>query len=316
MLRWLAAGALACLTLQSAGAAQVSYYQLPAGAYSARCCARLRRRRVVFRPAERRARPFRSENRKSRADSAWPQFRAAWRHRRSRRIGVADRRRTERHRTLRSSDGEARRISAAGAISQCQSEHGVFGKNGTYWFTGQNGVYGRVDPRTGKVDAWAAPKGAGPYGIAATSSGDIWFVSLAGNYLAKIDTASGAATLIDPPSPNAGPRRVWSDSNGILWVSLWNAGAIGRYDPSTKTWKIYPLPKSTAGCYAVYVDDKDRVWVTDWLDNAIQLFDPKTEKFTTFKSDKRSADVRQLNGRPGEVWGGQSGTDRLVVVRE
>jgi virginiamycin B lyase len=25
--------------------------------------------------------------------------------------------------------------------------------------------------------------------------------------------------------------------------------------------------------------------------------------------------VRQLNGRPGEVWGGESGTDRLVVIQ-
>jgi len=26
--------------------------------------------------------------------------------------------------------------------------------------------------------------------------------------------------------------------------------------------------------------------------------------------------VRELQGRPGEIWGAESGTDRLVVVRE
>jgi virginiamycin B lyase len=40
----------------------------------------------------------------------------------------------------------------------------TFDRKGILWFTGQNGVYGRVDPATGKVDAWKAPKGAGPYG--------------------------------------------------------------------------------------------------------------------------------------------------------
>ena len=126
-------------------------------------------------------------------------------------------------------------LSAAGAISERQSQHRCDSrKNGVYWFTGQNGVYGRVDPKTGKTDAWASPKGRGPYGIAATPSGDVWFVSLAGNYLAKVDPATGAATVVDPPTPGAGPRRVWSDSKGILWVSLWNAGAIGRYDPPRK----------------------------------------------------------------------------------
>jgi virginiamycin B lyase len=193
---------------------------------------------------------------------------------------------------------------------------GVIAKDGIYWFTGQNGVYGRVNPKTGKTDAWASPKGRGPYGIAATPSGDVWYVSLAGNYLAKIDPASGAAMVVEPPTPGAGPRRVWSDSKGILWVSLWQAGAIGRYDPAAKSWKTYPLPKSNSGCYSVYVDDKDRVWVTDWLENAIQMFDPATEKFTTFPSDKKGASVRQMLGRPGEAWGGESGTDRLVVVRD
>ena len=35
----------------------------------------------------------------------------------------------------------------------------VVDKRGIVWFTGQNGVYGRVDPKTSKVDAWASPRG-------------------------------------------------------------------------------------------------------------------------------------------------------------
>ena len=58
------------------------------------------------------------------------------------------------------------------------------------------------------------------------------------------------------------------------------------------------------------------VWATDWAANAIQRFDPATEKFATFPSDKKNANVRQMLGRPGEAWGGKSGTDRLVVVRD
>ncbi|HEV3241730.1 MAG TPA: lyase, partial [Methyloceanibacter sp.] len=66
---------------------------------------------------------------------------------------------------------------------------------------------------------------------------------------------------------------------------------------------------------AVYVDDKDKVWVTDFSANAIVKFDPVTQSFKSFPSDKPYAAVRQLNGRPGEVWGAESGTDRLVVIR-
>ncbi len=34
-----------------------------------------------------------------------------------------------------------------------------------------------------------------------------------------------------------------------------------------------------------------------------------------FASDKAGANVRQLDGRPGEVWGAESGNDRLVMIQ-
>jgi virginiamycin B lyase len=192
----------------------------------------------------------------------------------------------------------------------------VFDKRGIVWYTGQNGVHGRVDPATGKVDAWASPKGRGPYGITLTPAGEIWYASLAGDHIAHVEPASGEPTVIEPPRKGVGPRRIWSDSKGMLWVSFWHGGGIGRYDPATKIWTTYPMPESKSGTYSVYVDDKDRVWATDWLANAIQRFDPVAETFTTFRSDKKSANVRQMLGRPGEAWGGESGTDRLVVIRD
>ena len=192
----------------------------------------------------------------------------------------------------------------------------TFDRKGVLWFTGQNGVYGRVDPATGKVDAWKAPKGAGPYGITTTPSGDVWYASLAGDHIAKIDTVSGDALMIAPPKGNVGPRRIWSDSKGMLWVSFWHTGEVARYDPAAKAWRVWALPNSGEGCAAVYVDDRDAVWLSDFATNAIVRFDPATEKFESFRSNRRGAQVRQLLGRKGEVWGAESGTDRLVVVRD
>jgi virginiamycin B lyase len=192
----------------------------------------------------------------------------------------------------------------------------TFDRKGILWFTGQNGVYGRVDPGSGKVDAWKAPKGVGPYGITTTPNGDVWYASLAGDHIAKIDTVSGDAQVVAPPKPGVGPRRIWSDSKGLLWVSFWNTGEVGRYDPIIKAWKVWSLPRSKQGCYAVFVDDKDKVWLSDWNGNAIVRFDPVNEQFESFPSDRRGASVRQLLGRPGELWAAESGTDRLVVVRD
>ena len=74
-------------------------------------------------------------------------------------------------------------------------------------------------------------------------------------------------------------------------------------------------PGRQARTYAVYVDERDKVWLSDWGANAIVRFDPTTEKFEVFPSDKSSANVRQILGRPGEVWTPESGTNRLVVYR-
>jgi virginiamycin B lyase len=191
----------------------------------------------------------------------------------------------------------------------------TFDRKGVLWFTGQSGIYGRVDPATGKVEAWKAPKGVGPYGITTTPKGDVWYASLAGDHIAKIDTVSGDAAMVQPPKPGVNPRRIWSDSKGLLWVSFWTTGEVGRYDPNGKTWKVWALPNSGNGCYAVYVDDRDKVWLTDFTANAIVRFDPMTERFENFPSTKPFAAVRQLLGRSNELWGAESGVDRLVVVR-
>ncbi|MDX6751235.1 hypothetical protein SH611_15580 [Geminicoccaceae bacterium 1502E] len=192
----------------------------------------------------------------------------------------------------------------------------AFDGNGVLWFTGQGGIYGSLDPRSGAMRVFDAPKGRGPYGITATPDGGIWYVSLAGSYLARIDTATGEATLVEPPTPEQGARRVWSDSKGALWISEWNAGQLSRYVPATGAWTSWKLPGPDPSAYAVWVDERDIVWVSDFGANAVLSFDPATERFTASHPGSRPhAQVRQILGRAGEVWLPESGADRLVVIR-
>ncbi|HZR46676.1 MAG TPA: SMP-30/gluconolactonase/LRE family protein, partial [Candidatus Manganitrophaceae bacterium] len=191
----------------------------------------------------------------------------------------------------------------------------TFDHEGILWFTGQSGVYGRLDPKSGRIDLFDAPKGRGPYGIATAPDGSVYYASLAGNHIARIDLKSGAATVIQPSTPDQGARRVWPDSRGRIWVSEWNAGQVSVYDPGKKSWKAWRAPGAKPMIYAVFVDDQDKVWLTDLGGNALLRFDPETERFETFPLPTPGARVRQLLGRPGEVWGAESGADKLVVVR-
>ncbi len=208
--------------------------------------------------------------------------------------------------------GELRRWPLPPSRSGANLNTAVFDRQGRIWFTGQSGIYGRLDPATGAMQIWDAPRGVGPYGITVTPGGDIYYASLAGNYLGRIDPETGAATVIQPPNPNQGARRVWSDSKGRVWVSEWNAGALACYDARNDSWQTWKLPGRAPHAYAVYVDDEDKIWVSDWGANALLRFDPETGAFQTFPLQQRDANVRQLNGRGGEVWAPESGADRIV----
>lgn len=190
----------------------------------------------------------------------------------------------------------------------------VFGQSGRLWFTGQNGYYGYLDPGSGGVRVFDAPRGRGPYGITVTPTGDVYYASLAGNHIARVDPQTAASTAIEPPTRNQGSRRVWSDSKGKIWVSEYNAGNVARYDPADRSWKEWKLPGQAPLAYSVYVDEEDSVWLTDFAANAIVRFEPAAERFTSLAHARPNAAVRQMLGRPGEVWGAMSGQDRLIVV--
>ena len=192
---------------------------------------------------------------------------------------------------------------------------GAFDRDGIHWFTGQNGIYGRLDPKTGKLEVFKDPDGRGPYGIDATPEGEIYYVSLAGSHLGKVERASGKVTIIEPPTKDQGARRVWADSKGDLWVSEWNSGQLSRYTPATGAWKSWKLPSDKPKAYAVYVDERDIVWVSDFGSNTTFAFDPKSEQWTPYKGSGEGANVRQILGRPGEVYLPESGLDRIMVIR-
>jgi virginiamycin B lyase len=165
------------------------------------------------------------------------------------------------------------------------------------------------------MQVFDAPRGRGPYGITTTPDGSVYYASLANSYVGRIDPQTGEATVLEPPSPGQGARRVWSDSRGRVWVSEWEVGQVAVYDPANDSWREWKLPGNNPQAYAVYVDEQDMVWLSDFGANALVRFDPNAETFTVFELPSPGAAVRQILGRPGEIWGAESGVDKLVVIR-
>ena len=195
----------------------------------------------------------------------------------------------------------------------------AFDGDGDLWFTGQSGVVGRLAVKTGVVTVKDAPRGRGPYGICATPAGDIWWCSLAGSFIARIDRKTGDSVVVEPPTKSQGARRVWSDSRGRIWVSEWNSGNLSMHDPAARdsrvAWRTWKLPGANPHNYAVYVDERDRVWCCDWTANAVFSFDAGAEKFERYGFPRDATNIRQILGRPGEVWLPESGTEHISVIR-
>ncbi len=191
----------------------------------------------------------------------------------------------------------------------------TFDGDGDLWFTGQSGVIGKLALKSGKVTVKDAPRGRGPYGICTTPAGEVWWCSLAGSFIARIDRRTGDSTVVEPPTKNQGARRVWSDSRGRIWVSEWLSGNLAMHNPADQAWRSWRLPGSAPRPYAVYVDERDQVWVSDFGGNAVWRFDPGRETFERFGLPREAANVRQILGRAGEVWLPESGTEHISVIR-
>ena len=87
---------------------------------------------------------------------------------------------------------------------------GVFDKNGIFWFTGETGIYGRLNPKSGDMTVFKSPRGRGTYGMTITPKGDVWYASLAAATSPKSMSRQAMRPWSSRRRPSQGARRVWS----------------------------------------------------------------------------------------------------------
>ena len=210
---------------------------------------------------------------------------------------------------------QVRRFPLPASSADANLNTATFDRRGVLWFTGQSGIYGRLDPRSGKMRVFAAPRGPGPYGITATPSGAVYYASLAGSYLGRVDVARSTARVLQPPTRDQGARRAWSDSKGRIWVSEWNAGKVAVYAPATRALaRMAPAGRVADAVRRLRRRDGHRLAERLRRERAGPLR-PEDGEVHPRPLPSSPANVRQILGRRGEVWGAESGVDKLVVVR-
>jgi virginiamycin B lyase len=114
----------------------------------------------------------------------------------------------------------------------------------------------------------------------------------AGSFMAQINLKDGSSRVVVPPTRAQGARRVWADSRGRIWVGEWLSGQVSVHDLASGQWRAWKLPGA----------------------NAVLRFDPGSERLESWVPPREVAHVRQILGRPGEVWLPESGTEHITLM--
>ncbi len=96
--------------------------------------------------------------------------------------------------------------------------------HGAIWVTSfSSGLLLELNPRSGSVTSYyASLTGADPgglYGLAVTSSGDVWVTILAENALARLDAATHRFVYYRVPTENSGPLALVAGADQTLWFT-------------------------------------------------------------------------------------------------
>jgi virginiamycin B lyase len=167
-----------------------------------------------------------------------------------------------------------------------------FDAKGFLWFTASvAGRIGRLNPATGRIQAWPVPAPApgipsAPYSLTVTPAGQVWFGLLSGGAVGHLDPATGHVTLHRLADPQAQVFAMASDTRGHIWFTEIVPGKLGMIDPSTS--KITEIPVPTvlgrpASLYSLVITHSGDVWFANSSANALVRYSPARATYTFYQ---------------------------------
>jgi virginiamycin B lyase len=129
--------------------------------------------------------------------------------------------------------------------------------DGAAWFADPTG-YGMTKLKDGVFTRYPIESArGGPYGVAATASGEIWATLQTGNQLLRI-AADGTGRTFDLPRGGAVPTDVAAGADGSVWFLQFRANSIGRFKDGQ--FSELEVGRENAGLSGIAVAPNDDVW--------------------------------------------------------
>lgn len=163
---------------------------------------------------------------------------------------------------------------------------------------------------------WQVPFGADtrPRDPYADAEGRVWFVGQVGNYVASLDSRTGAFKRYDI-TPGTHPHDLVVEK-GMVWFTGNRNGRIVRLDPSTGKLTTFMIPDSSVrDPHTMIFDPKTGVaWFSAQDAGAVGRFDPATGAFRLWKTGAGTRPYGIVVDSKGQPWFDLFGTNRIGTI--
>lgn len=154
-----------------------------------------------------------------------------------------------------------------------------------------------------------------PRDPAVAPDGKIWFVGQRGNYLGRLDPATGEFKQFAIDS-GTHPHNVIVDARGRPWYAGNRNGMIGRMDPATGAITRFPMPDSTArDPHTMIFDRNGDIWFTMQQSNYVGRLTTASGKIDLVKmTTPRSRPYGIVMDAAGRPWFDLFGTNKIGTI--
>ena len=149
------------------------------------------------------------------------------------------------------------------------------------------------------------------------TKGILWFTVQQGNFVGKLEPATGKVTLKQSPTPNSRPYGLRINSKGMFFYCEFNSNKLASINPETFEIKEYVLPNAGARPRRIAIAPDDRVYYSDYARGFLGRLDPTTGKIDEWASPggPQSQPYGIAATSDGMIWYSESNVQPNTIVR-